>query len=28
ALDLLDEVRQLRAENQMLKQRLGRLLVD
>ncbi|MGC5699796.1 chaperone modulator CbpM [Pseudomonas sp. NFXW11] len=28
ALDLLDEVRQLRAENQMLKQRLGRLLLD
>ena len=28
ALDLLDEVRQLRAENQMLKQRLGRLVLD
>lgn len=28
ALDLLDEVRQLRAENQMLKQRLGRLVYD
>ena len=27
ALDLLEEVRQLRAENRMLKQRLGRLLV-
>ena len=28
ALDLLEEVQQLRAENQMLKQRLGRLLVE
>jgi chaperone modulatory protein CbpM len=28
ALDLLEEVRQLRAENRMLKQRLGRLLVE
>ncbi|AZC22322.1 MULTISPECIES: chaperone modulator CbpM [Pseudomonas] len=28
ALDLLDEVQQLRSENQMLRQRLGRLLVD
>ncbi|MDN4547853.1 MULTISPECIES: chaperone modulator CbpM [unclassified Pseudomonas] len=27
ALDLLEEVRQLRAENRMLRQRLGRLLV-
>jgi chaperone modulatory protein CbpM len=26
ALDLLEEVQQLRAENQMLKQRLGRLV--
>lgn len=28
ALDLLEEVQQLRAENRMLKQRLGRLLVE
>ncbi|MBX9408629.1 chaperone modulator CbpM [Pseudomonas baetica] len=28
ALDLLDEVRELRAENSMLKQRLGRLVVE
>ncbi|MBV7480866.1 chaperone modulator CbpM [Pseudomonas sp. PDM31] len=28
ALDLLEEVQQLRAENRMLKQRLGRLVVD
>jgi chaperone modulatory protein CbpM len=28
ALDLLEEVRQLRAENRMLKQRLGRLVVE
>lgn len=28
ALDLLEEVQQLRAENQMLKQRLGRLVTD
>jgi chaperone modulatory protein CbpM len=28
ALDLLEEVRQLRAENRMLRQRLGRLLVE
>ncbi len=28
ALDLLEEVQQLRAENSMLKQRLGRLVVD
>ncbi|WP_433738454.1 chaperone modulator CbpM [Pseudomonas putida] len=28
ALDLLEEVQQLRAENQMLKQRLGRLVVE
>lgn len=28
ALDLLEEVKQLRAENQMLKQRLGRLVVE
>jgi len=28
ALDLLEEVQQLRAENQMLKQRLGRLVYD
>ncbi|MCU7648877.1 chaperone modulator CbpM [Pseudomonas piscis] len=28
ALDLLEEVQQLRAENRMLRQRLGRLLVD
>ncbi|MBP5072783.1 chaperone modulatory protein CbpM, partial [Pseudomonas chlororaphis] len=28
ALELLDEVRELRMENQMLKQRLGRLLVE
>ncbi|EPL05469.1 chaperone modulator CbpM [Pseudomonas sp. TH05] len=28
ALDLLDEVRELRAENRMLKQRLGRLVLD
>ena len=28
ALDLLEEVQQLRAENLMLKQRLGRLLVE
>ncbi|EJM76359.1 chaperone modulator CbpM [Pseudomonas sp. GM55] len=28
ALDLLEEVRQLRAENEMLKQRLGRLVVE
>ena len=28
ALDLLEEVQQLRAENKMLKQRLGRLVVD
>ena len=27
ALDLLDEVQQLRAENRMLKQRLGRLVI-
>ena len=28
ALDLLEEVQQLRAENRMLKQRLGRLVVE
>ena len=28
ALDLLEEVRELRAENLMLKQRLGRLVVE
>lgn len=28
ALDLLEEVRELRAENRMLRQRLGRLVVD
>ena len=28
ALDLLDEVQQLRAENKMLKQRLGRLVIE
>jgi len=28
ALDLLEEVQQLRAENQMLKQRLGRLVLE
>ena len=28
ALDLLEEVRELRAENRMLRQRLGRLLVE
>jgi len=28
ALDLLDEVKQLRAENRMLRQRLGRLVVE
>ncbi|MBN6775817.1 chaperone modulator CbpM [Pseudomonas granadensis] len=28
ALDLLEEVRELRAENRMLRQRLARLLVD
>ncbi|MHC8303982.1 chaperone modulator CbpM [Pseudomonas sp. PB3P13] len=28
ALNLLEEVQQLRAENSMLKQRLGRLVVD
>jgi len=28
ALDLLEEVQQLRAENQMLKQRLARLVVE
>ncbi|AJO76308.1 chaperone modulator CbpM [Pseudomonas sp. MRSN 12121] len=28
ALELLDEVRELRNENQMLRQRLGRLLAD
>src|SRR5689334_7918675 len=28
ALDLLDEVQQLRAENRMLKQRLGRLVIE
>ncbi|WP_085727351.1 chaperone modulator CbpM [Pseudomonas sp. R37(2017)] len=28
ALDLLEEVRELRAENQMLRQRLGRLVVE
>ncbi|SED33585.1 chaperone modulator CbpM [Pseudomonas migulae] len=28
ALDLLEEVRQLRAENRMLKQRLARLVVE
>ena len=28
ALELLDEVRELRAENRMLKQRLGRLVLD
>jgi len=28
ALDLLEEVQQLRAENRMLRQRLGRLLVE
>ncbi|MFJ2712050.1 chaperone modulator CbpM, partial [Pseudomonas sp. NPDC087346] len=28
ALNLLEEVQELRAENQMLKQRLGRLVVE
>jgi len=28
ALDLLEEVRELRAENRMLRQRLGRLVVE
>jgi chaperone modulatory protein CbpM len=28
ALDLLEEVQQLRSENRMLKQRLGRLVVE
>lgn len=28
ALDLIDEVQQLRSENRMLKQRLGRLVVE
>jgi len=28
ALDLLDEVKELRAENRMLRQRLGRLVVE